>query len=168
LIEQFVVGLLGAPFGLKGFVRVHSFSGEYEHISRPRTVVLRREGREEEWEIEASAPTASGLALKFRGIDTPEAARVLRGAELLTGREGGAPLSEGEYYVEDLKGIKVVSAGGETLGVIHDVLEGGGGELVELRLPGGEFRLVPFRKEFFGELSPQAGTAVLLNRWIIE
>jgi 16S rRNA processing protein RimM len=163
-----VVGLLGSPFGLKGFIKVRSLSGEYGHISRLRTVTVRRNGGEEEREIEASAPTSSGLALKFRGIDTPEAARTLQGAELVTGREGGAPLGDGEYYVEDLKGIRVVSPEGETLGIIEDVLEGGGGELLELRLSGGESRLVPFRKEFVGDLSPETGTAVLLNSWIIE
>ncbi|MDR1950289.1 MAG: ribosome maturation factor RimM [Spirochaetaceae bacterium] len=168
MVREFVVGLLGAPFGLKGFIKVRSLSGEYEHISRLKTVTVRLDGAGRDWEVEANTRTASGLALKFRGIDTPEAARTLRGAELVIGREGGAPLGAGEFYVEDLKGITVVSPGGETLGVIGDVLEGGGGELVDLRLSGGESRLIPFRKEFFGDVSPETGRAVLLNRWIIE
>ncbi|MDR2402761.1 MAG: ribosome maturation factor RimM [Spirochaetaceae bacterium] len=168
MIKQFVVGLLGSPFGLKGFIKVRSLSGEYGHIRRLRSVTVRRNGEEEEREIEASAPTASGLAVKFRGIDTPEAARTLQGAELVTGREGGVPLQEGEYYVEDLKGIRVLSPQGETLGLIQDVVEGGGGDLLELRLSGGESRLVPFRKEFLGDLSLETGTAVLIHPWIIE
>jgi 16S rRNA processing protein RimM len=62
----------------------------------------------------------------------------------------------------------VVSEDGEVLGQVTDILEGGGGELVEMRLPTGEFRLIPFRNEFFGDVSPEKGRAVLLCRWILE
>jgi 16S rRNA processing protein RimM len=51
---------------------------------------------------------------------------------------------------------------------VTGVLEAGGGRLLELRLPGGELRLVPFRDEFFGEVDPEKGRAVLLCRWILE
>jgi 16S rRNA processing protein RimM len=54
------------------------------------------------------------------------------------------------------------------LGVITDVLDTGGGSLVEIRLPSGELRLVPFRNEFFGDINPETRRAVLLNRWILE
>jgi hypothetical protein len=37
-----------------------------------------------------------------------------------------------------------------------------------MRLPTGELRLIPFRKEFFGDVSPEARRVVLLERWILE
>jgi 16S rRNA processing protein RimM len=111
--------------------------------------------------------------MKFRGIDTPEAARTLSGAELLTDRDHAAPLGKDEYYVEDLRGIPVTDPQGTVLGEIRDVLEGGGGQLIELKLKGGELRLVPFRKEFFGEVSVDDSSiekrrVVLLEQWILE
>jgi 16S rRNA processing protein RimM len=163
-----VAAVLGAPFGIKGFIKVRSLSGEHEHIIRLKTVLVLRGAEEETLDIEAAGKTASGLVVKFRGIDSPEAAKALGGAKLLVPREAAAPLRAGEYYVEDLKGITVVAEGGEALGVITDVVEGGGGELVELRLPGGALRFIPFRKEFIGDISPENRQAVLLVRWIIE
>jgi 16S rRNA processing protein RimM len=183
LTEQFVVGLVGAPFGLKGFVKVQSLSGEKDHILRLGSVTLRRGENLRLYEIEDGAEQNTGVILKFRGIDSPEAAKTLGGAELVTRREEAAPLSPDEYYVEDLRGIEVVAADsvgpadpmdpadrgpGEVLGHITNVVEGGGGDLIEMRLPDGTLRFVPFRREFFGEVSPEKGRAVLLTRWVLE
>ena len=54
------------------------------------------------------------------------------------------------------------------MGEITGVLEGGGGFLVEVRLPSTELRLIPFRNEFFGEVDPENRRAVLLEEWILE
>jgi 16S rRNA processing protein RimM len=168
LTERFVVALMGAPFGVKGFVKARSLSGELEHLMGLETVVLRLKDSEKAYHIEEIRALGGSLGIKFRGVETPEAARALSGAELLAERDHAAPLDEGEYYVEDLRGLAVYSSQGEKLGEITDVLEGGNGQLIELRLSGGGTRLVPFRNEFFGEVDPEKGRAVLLNEWILE
>jgi 16S rRNA processing protein RimM len=165
MVERFVAARVGSPFGLKGFVKVHSLSGESGHLLKLRRAVLRQGGEERVWEIEeAEGPS---LVMKFRGVDSPEAAKTLAGAELLVSREEAAPLGQGEYYIEDLKGLEVWE-GAEALGCINDILEGGGGSLAELRLKTGETRLVPFRDEFFGEIDLEGRRARLLCRWILE
>jgi 16S rRNA processing protein RimM len=171
MTETFVAGLLGAPFGLKGFVKARSLSGEIEHLLRLGSAKLRQEGRESFREIEEALPAPPGpfVRIKFRGIDSPEAAKTLNGAEILVERGEAASLKPGEYYIEDLKGLAVYAApAGEILGTIADVIEGGGGSLVEIRLNQGERRLVPFRNEFFGEIDLAGGRAELLCRWILE
>jgi 16S rRNA processing protein RimM len=170
--ESFVVGLIGSPFGLKGFVKVRSLSGETDHLTARTELTLRQDGREkvytvEAWEIRAGPSPV--LLMKFAGIGAPEEAKTLMGAEIIAGRTHAAPLKPGEFYVEDLKGLELAAAGdGEVLGRVTDILEGGGGELAEIRLNSGETRLVPFRKEFFGDISLETGKAVLLERWILE
>jgi 16S rRNA processing protein RimM len=131
-------------------------------------MVLRQGGTERSFEVEGFVEKGESLLVKLKGIDTPETAKTLKGAEIVTGRENAAPLGPDEYYIGDMQGITVVSQDGEVLGQVTDVLEGGGGDLVEMRLPSGELRLVPFRKEFFGDVSPEQGRAVLLCRWILE
>jgi 16S rRNA processing protein RimM len=169
--ESFVVGLAGAPFGLKGFVKVRSLSGETDHLTARTELTLRQDGREKVYTVEAwefhSGPSPV-LLVKFAGIDSPEEAKTLRGAEIIAGRTHAAPLKPGEFYVEDLKGLEVVAAGGEVVGRITDIIEGGGGDLAEIRLNSGETRLVPFRGEFFGDINLETGKAALLERWILE
>ena len=172
MTERFVTALAGPPFGLKGFVKIRPLSGECTHLFRLRSVVLRREGVERRYEVEETVSIPPLAAMKFAGIDSPEAAKTLTGAELLIDREEAAPLGAGEFYVEDLKGLEVAAAfgdePGEILGRITGVLEGGGGSLAEIRLNDGSLRLVPFRNEFFGDIDLERGRAELLVGWILE
>ncbi|MCL2765300.1 MAG: ribosome maturation factor RimM [Treponema sp.] len=167
MTEKFIIGLVGAPFGIKGFVKVHPCSGEIAHLLKLNSVIIRKDGEERLLEIKESSPSLPGVLMHFKGIDSPEAAKTLNGAELLAGREQAAPLGEGEYYIEDLKGLQVFSASGDVIGCITDIIEGGGGQLAEIELDGSK-KLVPFRKEFFTEISPEKGKAVLNQLWILD
>jgi len=173
MVKKFIIGQVGAPFGVKGFVRIRSGSGETGHLSELQSVVVSKDGNEKRLQIEECRDASAGhVLMRFKGIDSPEAAKTLTGAQLIVDRDQAAPLGEGEFYIEDLKGLAVVSAAGETVGSITDIIEGGGGELAEVKLINGEKRLVPFRKEFFAEISPRndprEGRLVLQNLWVLE
>jgi 16S rRNA processing protein RimM len=177
MTERFVIGVVGLPFGLSGRVKVRSLSGEEEHLLRLKKAVLRKNGEEKEYAVEEAF--SQPLSLKFAGIDSPESAKLLAGGEIIAGREEAAPLREGEFYIEDLKGLKVYAAHtapgepedkpkDELIGEIADIVEVGGSYLAEIVLVSGERRLVPFRNEFFGSVDPDLGRAELLVRWILE
>ena len=168
MTEKFVIGLIGAPFGIKGFVKVHSCSGEIDHLLKMQSVIVNKDGKERLFYIEESAPAPPALLMRFTGIDTPEKAKTINGAQLIAERNQAAPLGEDEFYIEDLKGLTVIDENGETIGHIKDIIEGGGGELAEIKLSNGNLKLVPFRKEFFTEISPEKGLLVLQNPWILE
>jgi 16S rRNA processing protein RimM len=165
--EKFIIGLVGAPFGVKGFLKVHPLSGEIDHLLKLKSAVISKDGKERTLQIEESAPCAPAVIMRFAGIDSPEAAKTLNGAQLIGGRDQAVPLNKGEFYIEDLKGLSVI-ANDKPIGNIIDIIEGGGGELAEIKLYGGEKRLVPFRKEFFSEISPEKGRVILENLWILE
>ncbi|MDR2097789.1 MAG: ribosome maturation factor RimM [Spirochaetaceae bacterium] len=169
--ERFVSALVLSPFALDGFVKIRSLSGETEHLLRLSAAVLRGNGWERTYAIEKSQSiegVPANILVKFKGIDTPEAAKTICGAQLLVLRSEAAALAENEYYIEDLKGLSVVDTAGNRRGAISDIIEGGGGHLAELRLASGETRLVPFRNEFFGEISVKKREIILLSCWILE
>jgi 16S rRNA processing protein RimM len=170
---------VGGPFGVKGWVKIRSLSGETAHLlslnslnslNEKKGVLLRRGEDSREYVLEGVS--SSPLAFKFLGIDSPEAAKELRGAEILLPRENAAPLNEGEFYIEDPRGLKLFIRKNtdteEAIGSISDMHEGGGGFLAEILLFSGEKKLVPFRNEFFGPVDPASGRAELLNPWILE
>jgi 16S rRNA processing protein RimM len=166
--EKFIIGLAGAPFGIKGFIKIHPLSGETEHLLKLKSVIVSKDGSEQSLQIEESAPSLPDVIMRFAGIASPEAAKTLNGAQLIVGREQAAPLKKGEFYIEDLKELSVTTENGEILGNIADIIEGGGGELAEIKLSNGEKRLIPFRKEFFPEINLEKGRVVLKNLWILE
>lgn len=172
MTELFVIGVVGSSYGVRGHVKVHVPSGETSHLRALKKVELRLGGTRRIYEVQETAHAASSFVMKFRGIDSPEVAQTLRGAELVADRDHAAPLGKDEFYIEDLKGLSVLlaEAGNERIGEILDVLEGGGGQLVEITLDesqGGGRRLVPFRDEFFGRIDTAARTAVLRERWML-
>jgi 16S rRNA processing protein RimM len=107
------------------------------------------------------------MIVKFAGIDSPEQAKQLSSAEVLVDRDKAAPLYNNEFYYEDLRGLSIVSCDGTMIGIIGDIIEGGGGTLIEVRCTNGKSCFVPFRDEFIGEINLEKGTAVLLHEWII-
>jgi len=183
--EKFVIGLIGAPFGVKGFVKVHPCSGEIEHLLKLQSVIINKDGVERELKIDESSPAPPCVLMRFSGIASPEAAKTLNGAQLIASREQAAPLKDGEFYVEDLKGLPVTAVVTteqdlssptphsplpipQIIGHITDIIEGGNGELAEIQLVNGEKKLVPFRKEFFPTISPAEGRVILQNIWVLE
>ncbi|MDR1909315.1 MAG: ribosome maturation factor RimM, partial [Spirochaetaceae bacterium] len=115
MIGRFVLGHLGAPFGLRGHIKFRPWSGDTGRILALKQVTLRRSGEERPYTLEEAAGAGAELRLKFRGIDSPEAARALSGAEVLISREEAGEPQPGEYYVEDLRNLEVVALpqGGE-------------------------------------------------------
>ena len=70
MTKQFVAGIVGAPFGLKGFVKVKSLSGETEHLLRLKSVTLRRDGKERVINIEESSAVPPAMVMRFAGFDS--------------------------------------------------------------------------------------------------
>ncbi|HEY9054843.1 MAG TPA: ribosome maturation factor RimM [Rectinemataceae bacterium] len=170
---------IGAPKGLGGFLRIHSYSGEFEHIlgleevflSAPDSETDRANGAQRaplRLKVRARDAGDWGASLAFEGYDSPEAARKLTGMEILVPKELASPLKSDEYYIHDLVGLKVVSSGRQ-VATVAGVLDGGADPLLELRpVSGAPSALVPFRKIFVGEVDLEAGTLELLAEWLLE
>ena len=169
MTEKFIAGIAGSPFGVKGFVKIRPLSGEIDHLLKLKSVIINKDGKERVLQIEESAPSQPFVLIHFVGIDSPEEAKTLNGAQLIISRGQAAPLNDGEFYIEDLKGLPVFTGNEELIGHITDIIDGGGGELAEIELTGsGEKRLIPFRKEFFYEINLKKSSLTLLGMDLIK
>jgi len=165
---EFSLGLIGASFGLEGFVKVKSFSGETEHFSKLDIVTLRKDGKEESRKAEEIMLKGKNLLIRFSGINNPEEAALLTGAEIIAGRQYASALGENEYYVDDLIDMDVMDAERKKLGKILNVIDGGGGNLLHIALITGEERYAPFRKEFFHAPDFENNSIILTETWVLE
>ncbi|MBN2659101.1 MAG: 16S rRNA processing protein RimM [Spirochaetales bacterium] len=160
------IGKIRTSHGVKGFVKVVSFSGETDHYFDLKKVTLKSDRSEQDYEIEEVKSLGDSVILKFEGIDTPEKARTLAGYEILVSRENAAPLEEGEFYHADLVQCSLQITG-DVIGRVKSIIEGGGGELFEVELNSGETVLIPFRDEFIGEISIDSKLIELKEKWIL-
>ncbi|MBN1243868.1 MAG: 16S rRNA processing protein RimM [Spirochaetales bacterium] len=167
-MDKLVIGRLGAPFGVRGHLKLRSSSGEYGHIARLAELELRLpDGRPARLRVAELVDAPGGAAVRFEGVDSPEAARPYVNAEILAARADAAPLADNEWYVDDLVGCVLEYEGIVAASVIA-VTDGAADPLLETRLPDGRTALVPFRKEFVGEVDVADKRIELLAPWILE
>jgi len=152
---------------VKGEVKVHSYSGEYDHFERFGTVSARKGGAVKTLKVEATRAVGGSLLLKFAGVDTPEAAKLLADFELWVPKENAAPLEKGEIYLADLAGCSLVF-GGEKKGMVTGYLEGGSAVLLEVVKTDGSTCVVPFLDVYLGDIDWNGRTIELKVDWILE
>jgi len=170
-----VTGRIRGTFGVEGFVKIESCSGEYEHFLNLKEITLQFPAHEAEnrnleihYQVEQCIVRSTDALLKLRGINSPEAARKLHGANILVPRDMACPLERGEFYIDDLCNSVLVYRG-NTVGTIADVVEGGGGFLLEVsEAAAGRTVYVPFRSEFIGKINIPEKQVELMHRWILE
>lgn len=86
--------------------------------------------------------TRAGMVLlTLDGIDTPEAAGLLRGALVQVPFEEAVPLKPGEYYAHDIVGLRVVADTGDDLGRVTEVLTTGANDVYVVHGSRGEVLL---------------------------
>ena len=139
--ERIVVGAIGAAHGLKGEVKVKSFTEDPAAIASYGPLHI--DGREQELRIKRVRHANGALIVQFEGVDDRTSAESLKGARLYVMRAQLPPLAPGVYYHSDLLGLSVM-AGEERLGRVAQVVNFGGGDLLEVEREGTSL-LVPFR-----------------------
>lgn len=97
--------------------------------------------------VAAHRPHPRGALLRLEGVDDRDAAAALRGAVLETGRDNVQPAPAGSYYYFELDGCLCRDASHGELGRVSEVIEDGGGLLLEVRGAGRRL-LVPFVAEY--------------------
>lgn len=66
------------------------------------------------------------VILKFAGYDAPETASALVGLELAVPESEAVELEEDEFYDWQLVGCRAETVGGESIGIVREVLHNGG------------------------------------------
>ena len=160
MIRFFRVGVITSLHGLKGEVKVFPTGEEPERFRLYRTVMLGKEGDSEEsyvaFSLEGIKQAGKQLVLKLSGVDSPEQARALLKREIYIPREQAVPLEEGEYYIPDLLGCRIVEED-EELGVLTDVLKTGANDVYVCRSADNKELYIPVIPECVRHVSPEEG-----------
>ncbi len=164
------VARLGAVRGLEGELRLISYSGEFSHIAAAGEILVGGSLGLKDARVMKVLQVLEGgwgASIVFEGYGTPEKARQLVGRELFLPRGQACPRKDGEYYVADLVGM-VATVEGRRVGVVAAVLEGAADHLLEVRRDSGGTALVPFRREFVGDVDEEKGELEIVSPWILE
>ncbi len=145
--SRICLGAISGSFGVKGEVRLKSFTATPEDIAAYGP--LESEDHALSFEITLNGQSAKGaLVARLSGVATKEQADALRGVRLYTDRDRLPTLPDDEFYYADLIGLEVFDTGGAALGRVKAVLNHGAGDLLEIHGPALKSTvLVPFTRE---------------------
>jgi 16S rRNA processing protein RimM len=137
------LGQIGAAHGVRGEVRLHSFTSDPSAIAGYGPLET-EDGRV--FEIETLRAAKDHFVATLSGIRDRDAASALAKTKLYVARERLPQTDEpDEFYHADLVGLKVVDPAGNNLGTVVAIHNFGAGDLIEVqRDAGGNTELVPF------------------------
>jgi 16S rRNA processing protein RimM len=154
------LGQIGAPHGVRGEVRLRSFTTNPDAITgygpletEDGHVVM----------IESLRPARDHFVARIAGVSDRDAAERLTNIKLYVPRERlPAPESADEFYHADLIGLAVIDRSGNDLGTVLAVHNFGAGDLVEIKpANGGVTKMIPFNEATVPVVDLAAGRLVV-------
>jgi 16S rRNA processing protein RimM len=139
-VKQVALGYISAVHGIKGWVKVHSWTRPMEAILNYQPWLLGEEKRPVS--IVDGRRQGKGVAALLPGMQDREQAMSLIGQQISVNRDQMTPTDKDEYYWSDLEGLEVHTLKGEILGRVDRLMETGANDVLIIR--GEREHLVPF------------------------
>jgi 16S rRNA processing protein RimM len=155
------VGIFGAPHGVRGELRVKSYTGDPAAIGTYDSLTDKA-GRAIFKLTAARVMRDQMLVVRLAGVNSREDAEKLTGVELFVRRAELPPLPDDEFYHDDLVGLEALTEGGERLGRIVALHNFGAGDILEIApASGGETFMLPFNRATAIEVDLSNGRIVI-------
>lgn len=149
------MAVIGAAHGIKGELRVKTFTGAPEALGDYGPLST-RDGRI--FEVLSIRPAGNVAVVRFKGIDGRTAAEALTGTELFVDRSAlPESIEEDEFYQADLIGLAVKVDTGAVIGKVLAVQNFGGGDILDLMVGSRKGVLIPFTQAAVPEVSITGG-----------
>ena len=150
-----VMGRILAPFGVKGWVKVETYSESPQSLAGRRRWWIGRDANWRETTVAQTEQHGARLIARFEACDSPEAAAAYRGLDVAVPREALPPTRDNEFYQADLIGLEVRNIGDERLGTVAGLFSNGAHDVMRVAGDEGE-RLLPFIDQVVREIDVDA------------
>jgi 16S rRNA processing protein RimM len=139
--ERFVIGRLGRPHGLDGYLGIYVDEEDTVSLQPGSTVYL----EDRPHLVRAVRRVDRGFQVAFEGVGSREAAEEIRGSVVSVDER--RPLGDDEFWPEDLTGLSVFDESGAPVGFIERIVFGPGQDRLVIATGDGAIFEVPFVDE---------------------
>lgn len=151
------VGAVSGVFGIKGWVKVFSYTDPRGNILNYSPWYLDLNGEHTAFRVTEGQCHGKGIIAHLQGIQSREEATRLYDVRISIAREQLLPLPADQYYWSDLVGLKVYTRSGRKLGSVKSIIQTGANDV--LVVDGEHERLIPFiLREVVESIDLAAGT----------
>lgn len=152
-----IIGKVGAPHGIRGWVTIHSFTQPRENVLDYLPWRIKRANSWHELEVVEVREQHKNLLALFANCTDRNQAEAYVNAELAIPRERLPALPNNEFYWSDLTGLKVTTTTGKELGKVDHLFATGANDVLVIK--GDKEYLVPYVKDrVVKNIDLQAGT----------
>ena len=147
-----VIGRITAVYGVKGWVKIHSFTQPAENFINYQDYYLERAGQWQALDLEQIKRHHKGLVGHIKGIDDRDQAKAYCQRDIAVPVTELASLEEGQFYWHQLEGLTVLAMSGDgrdiVLGVVDYLIETGANDVLVVKSNNesidGKERLIPY------------------------
>jgi 16S rRNA processing protein RimM len=143
--RRVAVGRVTGLFGVRGWVKVYSYTRPREAILDYAPWLVELAGEWREFEVLEGRVQGNGMVARLKGYDDRDQAAGLIGSEIAIPMSRLPQTAENEYYWAQLEGLRVVTLEGQELGHVSHLFETGGSNDVMV-VKGDRERLIPYTK----------------------
>ena len=159
--DLIVLGKITSVHGVRGEVKIYSFTDPIDNLLDYRHWTLKRDGEVKQVELVSGRLQGRVLVAKLKGLDDREVARTYAGFDICVPREQLPDLEDGEFYWHQLEGLKVIDLQGQLLGRLDHLLETGSNDVMVVKpCPGSvddRERLLPYTEQCVQKVDLAAG-----------
>ena len=150
--EYFEIGQIVNTFGIKGVVKVNAFTDDPLEFEKIKTILIEKNRKLLEFEIEEAKLHKNQVLLKLKGINDINEAEKYKGCYIKLPREKAKKLPENTYFIADLIGIEVFTDNGKLLGKVDDIYNSGSADIYVIKNELGKQILLPGIKDVIKEI----------------
>ena len=130
--ERVLVGVVAAPHGVRGLLKVRSYTAEPADIAAYGPLSDESGRRRLTLEVLSASGQPGSLICRIDGVADRDAAEALKGLRLYVERSVLPAPAEEEYYQADLVGLRAELPDGSLFGRVAAVLNYGAGDILEI------------------------------------
>lgn len=141
--EYLRVGVISNTHGVRGEVKVYPTTDDVKRFDYLEEAVIDTGKEYIDVNVIGVKYFKNMVILKFEQFNNMDQVIPYKGMDLLVTRENAIPLEEGEHFIVDLVGCKVVTDDGEDFGELVDVLQTGANGVYVVKMNDGKEVLLP-------------------------
>ncbi len=157
--DSVCLGVITGVRGLKGEVRIKSFTAEPEDVAAYGPLSDKSGSRR--FNLRVTGKVKGLIIGRIADINGREAAEALKGCELYVPRSALPETEDEAYYHADLVGLAAETTTGEALGEVIAVYDFGAGDVLEISGGANGTVMVPFTHQVVPEVDMTAGRLVI-------
>ena len=158
--DPVVIGRVGSPSGLRGEFRVTLYAQDSDNLKEGKVLLLKHAENEVSARIERVRYQKDRPVIKLEGFDDRTSVEPLRNMEISIDPSDLEELPEGEHYVRNLIGCRVIDiagGGSKEIGTLQDVIQNTAQSVLDVKTPEGRSVLIPAVDAFLRKIDEEEG-----------